>query len=109
MPSPLRASPLAGYVFAVAWSTLQVTPPTPEGPAVGVASTVTAWLTQTPGFGSFGVWKETATGSLSTDTVFEADPPTPAALTAVTAIWKLPSVGTCECVSTGKDQLTGLG
>ena len=47
---------------------LQFIPPTPDGPALGVASTVTAWLTQTLGFGSFGVRNDTPTGSLSTNT-----------------------------------------
>ena len=48
---------------------LQFIPPRPDGPVLGVASTVTAWLTQTVGFGSSGVLSDTLTGSLSTFSV----------------------------------------
>jgi hypothetical protein len=42
MPSPLTATPAAGYDADFDPSSLQVTPPTPDGPAEAVASTVTA-------------------------------------------------------------------
>src|ERR1700733_5056790 len=80
-----------------------------EGPAVAVASTVTAWLTQRVGCGSVGVAKETLTGSLSTRTVFWAVYSTPAAFVAVRSTGKDPSVATCDRVSTPNDQLTGVG
>jgi hypothetical protein len=41
-PLPLTATPVAGYAVAFPPSTLQVVPPTPDGPALAVASTVTA-------------------------------------------------------------------
>jgi hypothetical protein len=50
-------------------SVLQFIALIPEGPAVACAETVTAWLTHTLGFGSFGVLKETLTRSLSTYSV----------------------------------------
>ena len=108
-PSPSTTSPTAGYDLALASSTLQFIPPTPEGPALGKASTVTAWLTQKPGFGSFGVRNDTPTGSLSTKTLSVAVLTMPAAFVALSAIWNFPSVGTCDRVSTPNDQLTGLG
>ena len=82
-PSPLTVTPLAGYDLAPPRSTLQFIPPTPDGPAVAVASTVTAWLTQTLGFASFGVRNDTPTGSLSTDTARRRVYSTPAALVAL--------------------------
>src|ERR1700729_1407945 len=88
---------------------LQFIPPTPEGPALGVASTVTEWLTQTLGLASFGVWNDTPTGSLSTNTVFGAVSTIPAAFTALRSISKLPAVGTWERVSMPNGQLTGFG
>ena len=74
-----------------------------------VASTVTAWLTQRLGFGSFGVRNDTPTGSLSTQTLSVAVLTMPAAFVALRSIWKLPLGGTCERVSTPNDQLTGFG
>ena len=81
-PSPLTVTPLAGYTLAVARSTLQFIPPTPEGPAVALALTVTAWLTHTVGFVSFGAVSDTETGSLSTLTVLDGADTTPAAFVA---------------------------
>ena len=63
-PSPSTGNPLAGYASVPVSSTLQYLPPTPEGPAVVAASTVTAWLTHTLGLASFGVLSNTDTGSL---------------------------------------------
>ena len=65
-PSPSTVTPLAGYASVPLSSVLQDIPPTPEGPAVALASTVTAWLTQTLGLASLGVRERYATGSLST-------------------------------------------
>ena len=43
---------------------------------------VTAWPTHTVGFGSFGLLKDTATGSLSTGMVVDVAPTIPAAFVA---------------------------
>ena len=79
-PSPSTLTPPVGYGFAPAPSTLQSMPPTPDGPALAAASTVTAWLTHTLGFGSSGVLNDTPTGSLSTFSVSDTWLGTPAAL-----------------------------
>ena len=93
-PSPLTVSPRAGYGVPLAWSTAQLMPPTPDGPALAVESTVTLWLTHKVGFGSFEVSSDTTTGSLSTLTVLDGAVTTPAAFTAYSWIGKYPLVGT---------------
>src|ERR1700733_10322395 len=45
-PSPFTVTPGDAYVRPDWPSTPQLMPPTPDGPAVAVASTVTAWSTQ---------------------------------------------------------------
>jgi hypothetical protein len=66
----------------------------PDGPVLGVASTVTAWLTHTVGFGSSGVLSDTPTESLSTLSVSDIDACVdgPAAFVAwrVRGIWPAP-------------------
>ena len=70
---------------------------------------LTAWLTQTVGVGYFGLRSDTETGSLSTDTTFWATYSLPAAFVQLRSMVRLPSVGTCDRVSTLNDQLTGSG
>ena len=86
--------PLAGYASVPVSSTLQSLPPTPEGPAVVAASTVTAWLTHTLGLASFGVLSNTDTGSLSTSTVSDSDVVSPAAFVAMSPSGSGPAPGT---------------
>ena len=75
-------------------------PPTPEGPADGIAFTATAWLTQLPGVGSFGVASPTSTGMLSIWNTFDIEPETPAAFVALSCIVRSPLPGTYVRVST---------
>src|SRR6516162_6146272 len=80
----------------------------PDGPVLGVASTVTAWLTHTVGFGSSGVLSDTPTGSLSTFKVSDNGALGNAAAfvaCSVTGSWPAPL--TYSRVSTAPVQLTG--
>ena len=70
-PVPSIVSPRDEYPVAGAPSTLQLSEPNPLGPVCALASTVTAWLTQTPVLGSLGVLSDTLTGWLSTFSVSE--------------------------------------
>ena len=78
---PFREIPPAGYA-RVAPSTVQLMPPSPDGPVSTLASTLTAWFTHTLGSGSLGVARDSVTGVLSTARVSAGDDGTPAALTA---------------------------
>jgi hypothetical protein len=74
--------------------TLQLSPPTPEGPAVALANTVTAWFAQTLPLASFDVLSDTVTGSSSTCSVSEDDVITLAAFIALIVTGSEPSPGT---------------
>ena len=84
-PSPSTVMPRAAYGCGVLVPTLQFIPPTPEGPALAVANTVTAWLAQMVRLASFDVLSATSTGSLSTWSVSESAVLSPAALIALIA------------------------
>src|SRR4051794_34045262 len=77
---------------------------------MGVASTVTAWLTQTVGFESSGVLSDTLTGSLSTFRVSDSVAlGSAAAFVACSLTGSCPEPLTYSRVSTAPVQLAGCG
>jgi hypothetical protein len=92
IPSPSTVTLAAPEVLPTPpVSSVQVVPPTPEGPALALAPTATAWLTQTFGFGSVGVASDTLTGSLSTWSVSEDEVDRPAAFVTLIVSGSVPA------------------